>query len=126
MIRRFILRCENVKYWWQTWYERAAYSRLFKDRAVRTHPTSVHGRKQAADHNADSACGPLSLQSHEDKHRAASERADQYDRKIFHRVTSVGKLISERMEPRSLGSTLAIRTETNVVGSTATPGTHSA
>jgi hypothetical protein len=51
MIRRFILLCENVKYWWQTRHERAAYSRLFKDRSVRTLPTSVHGRKQAADHD---------------------------------------------------------------------------
>jgi hypothetical protein len=44
MIRRLILVWATVKYWWETRHERAAYSRLFKDRAVRTHPTSVHGR----------------------------------------------------------------------------------
>jgi hypothetical protein len=42
MIRRLFLLWANVKYWWETRHERAAYRRLFSDRAVRTHPTSYH------------------------------------------------------------------------------------
>jgi hypothetical protein len=37
MIRRLFRLWANVKYWWETRHERAAYSRLFVDRAVRSH-----------------------------------------------------------------------------------------
>jgi hypothetical protein len=43
MIRRLILLWANVKYWWETRHERAAYRRLFVDRAVRTHTPERKG-----------------------------------------------------------------------------------
>jgi hypothetical protein len=53
MIRRLIVLWANAKYWWETRHERAAYSRLFKDRAVRTHPTSSPGHNRAADRDVN-------------------------------------------------------------------------
>jgi hypothetical protein len=52
MIRRHFQLWANVKYWWDTRPERAAYRRLFRDRAVRTHPTSYHRRMPASDRDA--------------------------------------------------------------------------
>jgi hypothetical protein len=53
MIRRLILLWANVKYWWETRHERAAYRRLFRDRAVRTHPTTSNGYKPAPDRDVN-------------------------------------------------------------------------
>jgi hypothetical protein len=53
MIRRLILLYANLKYWWETRHARAAYRRLFKDRAVRAHPTIAHGYKQAPDRDVN-------------------------------------------------------------------------
>jgi hypothetical protein len=53
MIRRLIVLWANVKYWWETRHERAAYSRLFRDRAVRTHPTSVPEYKRPSDRDVN-------------------------------------------------------------------------
>jgi hypothetical protein len=44
MIRRLVLLWANLKYWWETRHERAAYRRMFRDRAVRTHTPERRGR----------------------------------------------------------------------------------
>ena len=54
VIRRLILLWADLKQWWETRHARAAYRRLFKDRAVRTHPTSSHGRKGVTDRDINS------------------------------------------------------------------------
>jgi hypothetical protein len=56
--------------------------------------TAVHF-KVSCEGEMGTAVAPLPPQSHEDKHRAASEREDRYDREIFQHVTSMRKWIPE-------------------------------
>jgi hypothetical protein len=53
MIRRLILLWAHLKYWWETRHERAAYSRMFKDRSVRTHPRSTLERTRVTDRDVN-------------------------------------------------------------------------
>jgi hypothetical protein len=53
MIRRLILLWADLKYWWETRHEHAAYSRMFKDRAVRTHPGSALERTRVTDRDVN-------------------------------------------------------------------------
>jgi hypothetical protein len=53
VIRRLIVLWADLKQWWETRHERAAYSRMFKDRTVRTHPRSTLGRTQVTDRDVN-------------------------------------------------------------------------